>query len=865
MDIGRKLAELEKRIARMEASPRLSHAAIDNTSIEVRDGTGSLRGLLGVQADGTTAMNSVNGPPPPQPTTPIVASVLGGITASWDGHFADGSPAPLDWQRVEVHASTTSGFTPSPETLRATIETPQGATTVVTTDDPVYVRLLARSTSGTASTPSEQAGPAGPTPVVADELRDGIVTTSKLAAGAVNINALTESLADTASQRFVDAMGDPAVWTVLTQAPGSVWGFLDNVTDAPTGKTVAQGTGFLVIRGTTQIPYDPDVLYRISARVRTTAASVSGTDTLYVGALGVAADGTTFVNRTGANSYYTQHYAAASNNSQPTSSGWVTYVGYLKGRAASGTVGTSLDARTPGVVHDNVRFISPLIYLNFGSGTSGNTGTMQVDAFTIEALKTGVVGSSNLVAGSVTTAALAADSVTATKILAGSVEAAKIATGAVTTGKLDALAVTSDKIAANAITVGKIAAGAVDATAIAADAITGKTITGGTITGTTVTGGLIQTATSGERIAINELGQNKAVVYDSTGTAVGEFSARGLRLLGDSGALLFLDPDATYPQLAFWNAANTNRALAQLVEPTVGDANLEIIGGKFTGSGYTDMRWRLYLARDFVTIERLRGDDPSRKRIGGRFFANETQSIIQYLNDDDATLTSTVGVYSGNYAEVTNGRLRILPPASSNSALFVNAATGYTGSLLRAQLNGVDKFTVDKDGNLTVAGIGQRQTKRRTSDATKANTITPATDTQITFTVDANAVYLVDGWLKYSGPGDFLIGWTFPTGTQGEWCGIGNGTTVVSGTAGNGTQQDIVSSWGYAVRTETTDVGSTRTYGGIGSTAFGVMVRGTFRVGATGGTLALQWAQGSLHATATTLYTDSYVRLEKVA
>ncbi|KPC91507.1 hypothetical protein ADL27_29965, partial [Streptomyces sp. NRRL F-6602] len=129
---------------------------------------------------------------------------------------------------------------------------------------------------------------------------------------------------------------------------------------------------------------DPDVLYRISVRARTTAASSTGPDTLYAGVLGVAADGTTYVNRTGANSYYTQLYPAASNAAQPNGGGWVTYTGYLRGTAASGTAGTMPDPRTPGQAHTNVRFISPLLYLNFGSGTSGSTGTMQVDAFTVE-------------------------------------------------------------------------------------------------------------------------------------------------------------------------------------------------------------------------------------------------------------------------------------------------------------------------------------------------------------------------------------------------------------------------------------------------------------------------------------------------
>ncbi|MEV8248063.1 hypothetical protein AB0R01_30470 [Streptomyces rochei] len=693
--IGRMLADLQRRVDRIENSPRLSHAAIDNTSVQVKDGNGNLRALLGVQGDGTTAVNIVNGPPPPVPTAPILAPVLGGVTASWDGGFADGAVIPMDWARVEVHASPDAGFEPVPATLVTTIETAQGATVVVPAEGDVFVRLVARNTSGAASGPSAQAGPVGPAPVVADEILDGIVTASKIAAGAVNINALTESLADTASQRYVDAMADPTAWTVLAQAPGGSWTFLTGVADAPTGSTVAQATGYTAVRGVVQMPYDPDVLYRVSVRVRTTAASAAGSDTVYLGVLGIAGDGVTLVNRTGANSSGAQFYVAASNASQPTASGFVTYTGYLQGRASSGMGGTAPDPRTPGAVHTDVRYIAPLAYLNFASGTSGASGTMQIDAFTLEALKTGVVGSSNLVAGSVTTAALAADSVTATAIAANSVTAAKIDAGAVTTGKLDALAVTSDKIAANAITAGKILAGAVDATALAADAITGKTITGGTITGST-----IQTDTTGERITLNEGDQNMILVYNTT-EAIGEISARGLLLKGTSGAVMWLNPSTALPQMRFDNASGTNNAYVQMAEPTAGDANLQFVSGTFAGDGFTDRIWRQYMGNDFTIIERIRRGSSVAHR-GGRINLRNDFAEIGYM---DSASTANAG-YLHHQAGVvtTKGRHTVEPQAAgADPALSATAPSAHTGPLLRLSRDG-DRFAVDKDGAITVAG-----------------------------------------------------------------------------------------------------------------------------------------------------------------
>lgn len=233
MNIGQKLASLEQRLAAVERASRLSSAAIDDTALEVRDATGSLRALVGQQADGTTAVNIVNGTPPPAPSTPSVAPALGGIAVSWDGQFADGSTTPLDWSRVEVHASTTAGFTPTADTLQATMETPQGAIAYLPATAPTYVRLLARNTSGAASAATSQVGPFSPRPVAGDIgvgeitetlIADGsittpkifalAVTTAKLAAGSVDAVALK---ADAITGKTIS--GGTMTGTVVQTAP----------------------------------------------------------------------------------------------------------------------------------------------------------------------------------------------------------------------------------------------------------------------------------------------------------------------------------------------------------------------------------------------------------------------------------------------------------------------------------------------------------------------------------------------------------------------------------------------------------------------------------------------------------------------
>ncbi|WP_314250900.1 hypothetical protein [Streptomyces sp. DSM 40907] len=185
IDIGGRLAALERQIANLQRSSRLGHSSIEDAAIEVYDDSGSLRAVIGQQADGTSGVVAVNGPPPPQPSRPYVSSVLGGVAVTWDGTFLEEVAAPLDFARVEIHIGAADGFIIGESTLRATIESPRGGTLIVAAADPMYFRLMARTTSGTASDPSPQAGPVGPAAVVAEEVLDGIIDETALAEEAV--------------------------------------------------------------------------------------------------------------------------------------------------------------------------------------------------------------------------------------------------------------------------------------------------------------------------------------------------------------------------------------------------------------------------------------------------------------------------------------------------------------------------------------------------------------------------------------------------------------------------------------------------------------------------------------------------------
>ncbi|MFD8488615.1 hypothetical protein [Streptomyces sp. NPDC059712] len=733
-DFARELARLDQRVKNIEKGQRYAHGgSIENNALEVKDGAGSLRAIVGVQSDGTTAVNIVNGPPPPTPTAPILASVLGGITVSWNGGFADGTVPPLDWQRVEVHASTTDGFTPALETLKNTFETPQGGTVVVPCEEPVYVLLVARNTSGTASEPTVQAGPLGPAPVVATDLLDGIVTElkladnavteAKIAADAVGSVALQESavlaenLADAAVE--VGKIADNAVTGPAIASEAVTAGKLaaDSVVagniqaGAVTSAKVAAGaitTDKLTVTGGANLLTDPSFEGAYTASIIAGLSYASQDTTRGNGSptsLKIDATSGSPTNRSvvvtaipvlpgdqlniGVDYWVETAWAGSSVNVhirwETAAGGVVSY-----GIASSGASPTrNAWTRLSGTYTAPATAAVARLRIESSGGTAG---AVWFDNASVRP----VLGGTQIQDGAVTTQKLVAGAVQTAQLDSGAVNTDKLAAGAVTTAKLDALAVTADKIAANAITAGKILAGAVDATALAADAITGKTITGGTINGA-----IIQTAETGERITLNEADANKILVYNTT-EAIGELSARGLLVKGTGGAVMWLDPSAVLPQLRFDNASGTNSAFFQMAEVNPGDANIQFYTGAFTADGYTDRVWRQYMGADFTMIERIRRSSSSTWR-GGRINLRPEFAEVGYMDSADAANAGYTQYQAG--AVSSKGRHLVEPQAaSSDSALHVTAQSGHTGNLMRLFRDG-EKFAVDKDGNTNITGM----------------------------------------------------------------------------------------------------------------------------------------------------------------
>ncbi len=156
--LARDLARVERRVRIVETQPQLAYSSIDDGAVRLYIDD-ILRGYVGQLPGGGAGTMPVNGPPPPQPTAPVVTPVQGGLLVRYDGTFVGGAVMPNDYTRAEVHVSKTTGFTANAfDTLVGSIESPRGGEVFIRCldTDVRYVRLVARNTSGAASPQSEQ-------------------------------------------------------------------------------------------------------------------------------------------------------------------------------------------------------------------------------------------------------------------------------------------------------------------------------------------------------------------------------------------------------------------------------------------------------------------------------------------------------------------------------------------------------------------------------------------------------------------------------------------------------------------------------------------------------------------------------------
>lgn len=142
----------------------------------------------------------------------------------------------------------------------------------------------------------------------------------------------------------------------------------------------------------------------------------------------------------------------------------------------------------------------------------------------------------------------------------------------------------------------------------------------------------------------------------------------------------------------------------------------------------------------------------------------------------------------------------------------------------------------------------------KTSDLSRTSA-TLADDNHLTVQVDANAIYVVDGFLHFyttdATNADINVDWTVPSGASGNWVGIGQPTGATT------TDGDV--------RTVSSTIAAARSFGANTDTSNPLsIVTRAFLVTSSAGTYALSWARTGGAGTVTLLQ-NSYLKFQRYA
>ncbi|MGW3246587.1 hypothetical protein [Streptomyces sp. NPDC001070] len=501
-----RIAALERLVRDLSRTSRLANSSIENGAISVYDDAGTIRGSIGLQPDGTLAVAAVNGPTPPVPAAPTIVSVLGGVAVGWDGSFVDGSEPLADFAYVEVHFSTAPDF-PDDGSVFSAFYSAQGGTMTVPTGSPVWVRLVCVSTSGVASEPSAVAGPAGPAPVVAQAVLDGIINELALADGAVSAAKIeagavgSVALADNAVLQ--EHLHDAAVSTGKLADGAVSSGKI--AADAVTAREIAAGavtaaelaagavtTDKLTVVGSSNILPDPGFEGSLTASLIANRPgwSIDPTGNGSPKSLKVDATSATpaaknltlasFAVLPGDQLFLAIDYSASSNwvgEALKFYAGWIDTAGNMSSWGVVGVSPPVLGAtwqRISGTVTAPAGTVRAAIVVETFNSSAG---TVRWDNAAVRPVLPGVM----IADGAITTPKLVAGSINGDRIAAGTLAADRIVGKSITAGQIQALGITADLIAGNTITADKLFAGTITAASGVISSIDASKITTGTL------------------------------------------------------------------------------------------------------------------------------------------------------------------------------------------------------------------------------------------------------------------------------------------------------------------------------------------------------------------------------------------------
>ena len=170
--LARKLAAMEASIAQLKRNQRtagLGNATIDTGSLTVTNANGDPVIQIGLQDDGSYALNPVGSDVPLALSTPSLSAGIVEIQATWDGTLFTGTTPPADFSACQVHLSPNSGFVPDNTTLQGTLTSP-GTFRIggsLTPGTNYYVVFVQVNVHGNLSAPSVQASCIPLSPVAA--------------------------------------------------------------------------------------------------------------------------------------------------------------------------------------------------------------------------------------------------------------------------------------------------------------------------------------------------------------------------------------------------------------------------------------------------------------------------------------------------------------------------------------------------------------------------------------------------------------------------------------------------------------------------------------------------------------------------
>jgi hypothetical protein len=157
--VGLELTKLTGRVSTLERSSRTTQleGATVASSIAFTDTDGNTAHIIGLQPDGSVAAVSQSVNAPNIPSTPTVVTLPAGLAIQWDGTGENEEAWTADFVGVQVHISTTNGFTPDSSTLQGVLTGP-GTWPInsVSPDSEYYCVLVGYNTSGLTSGPSAQ-------------------------------------------------------------------------------------------------------------------------------------------------------------------------------------------------------------------------------------------------------------------------------------------------------------------------------------------------------------------------------------------------------------------------------------------------------------------------------------------------------------------------------------------------------------------------------------------------------------------------------------------------------------------------------------------------------------------------------------